>query len=73
MKLQVQERLPDKSNKMGVDGRLRCHRCGSTMVYEKYYGFEEQFWGWRCIWCGNIVDQVILENRESMAVGAPRL
>jgi hypothetical protein len=43
------------------------------MVYEKYYGFEEQFWGWRCIWCGNIVDQIILENRGSMAVGALRL
>ncbi len=68
-----QERLPVKSNKMGLDGRLRCHRCGSIMIYEKYYGFEEQFWGWRCIWCGNIIDQIILENRDSMAVGAPRL
>ena len=45
----------------------------SNGVYEKYYGLEDQFWGWRCIWCGNIIDQIILENRGSMAVGAPRL
>ena len=43
------------------------------MVYEKYYGFEEQFWGWRCIGCGDIVDEIVLENRNSMAVGALRL
>jgi len=23
----------------------------------------ETFWGWRCIHCGEIIDQVILENR----------
>jgi len=70
-------KLPERPlmnfNKMDLDGRLRCHRCGSNMVYEKYYGFEEQFWGWRCIGCGDIVDEIILENRNSMAVGALRL
>jgi hypothetical protein len=57
------ERVPAKSNKIGLEGRMRCHRCGSIMVYEKYYGLEEQFWGWRCICCGDILDQTILENR----------
>jgi len=33
------------------------------MVYEKFYGNCEWFWGWRCVICGEIVDQVILENR----------
>jgi hypothetical protein len=33
------------------------------MVYEKFYGTQEQFFGWRCIQCGEIVDEVILENR----------
>jgi hypothetical protein len=43
------------------------------MVYEKYYGSAEQFYGWRCICCGEIVDQIILENREEMAAGTLRL
>jgi len=34
------------------------------MVYEQFYGSQEHFWGWRCIFCGEIVDDVILENRQ---------
>lgn len=44
---------------------MKCHRCGSVMVYEKFYGPHERFFGWRCILCGEIVDQVILENRQT--------
>jgi hypothetical protein len=33
------------------------------MVYEKFYGRCDCFWGWKCIFCGDIVDQVILENQ----------
>jgi hypothetical protein len=43
---------------------MRCHRCGGKMVYEKFYGEEGQFYGWRCIFCGEIVDKVISENRD---------
>jgi hypothetical protein len=52
---------------------MRCHRCGSIMAYEKYYGPEEQFWGLRCICCGDIVDHIILKNRGALAVPALRL
>jgi len=45
---------------------MKCHRCGGAMVYEKFYGICEFFWGWRCIFCGEIVDQVILENRPNV-------
>ena len=34
------------------------------MTYEKFYGICEYFFGWRCIVCGEIVDQTILENRN---------
>jgi len=34
------------------------------MVYEKFYGYYENFSGWRCVLCGEILDQVILENRQ---------
>jgi len=48
---------------------MKCHRCGSVMVSEIFHGPDEPFWGWRCIQCGEILDEVILENRE---MGADR-
>jgi hypothetical protein len=39
------------------------HRCDGRRVYEKCYGPHEQFFAWRCIFCGEIVDGVMLENR----------
>jgi hypothetical protein len=33
------------------------------MANEKFYGEDGDFFGWRCIVCGEIVDQVILKNR----------
>jgi hypothetical protein len=54
--------------KPGINLRLevvmKCHRCGGIMVFEKFYGACEEFFGWRCVLCGEIVDQVILENRH---------
>ena len=44
---------------------MKCHRCGSVMVYERFYGLDEQFSAWRCVLCGEIIDQVILENRQT--------
>jgi hypothetical protein len=35
------------------------------MVYERFYSLDEPFSGWRCILCGEIFDQVILENRQT--------
>lgn len=33
------------------------------MIFEKFFGHCEHFFGWRCVSCGDIVDQVILQNR----------
>jgi DNA-directed RNA polymerase subunit RPC12/RpoP len=44
---------------------MKCHRCGSVMVYERFYGSGGNFLGWRCIQCGEILDEVILENRQA--------
>jgi hypothetical protein len=52
--------------------RMKCHRCGSVMVYEIFYGLQEYFLGWRCILCGEIIDPVILENRKECAGGHNR-
>ena len=44
---------------------MKCHRWGSVRAYERFYGPDEHFLGWRCILCGEIVDQLILENRRT--------
>jgi hypothetical protein len=54
-----------KRKKLFKGFHMKCHRCGGVMVYERFYGPEEHFSGWRCIMCGEILDQVILENRQT--------
>ena len=39
------------------------------MIYDKFYGHTEDFWGLKCLLCGEIIDPVILENRELMRMG----
>ena len=49
---------------------MKCPRCSSRMTYNKYCGPPpEEFWGWQCIMCGEIIDPVILENRYLMTTG----
>ena len=48
---------------------MKCLRCNSMMIYDKFYGLQEYFWGWKCVSCGEIVDQIILENRQLVRVG----
>jgi hypothetical protein len=38
------------------EGFMNCHRCSGIMVQEKFYGIEELFLGWRCIYCGEVID-----------------
>ena len=45
-------------------GLTKCNRCGGMMVYEKIYYGTEHFWVWKCVYCGEYIDQVILENRQ---------
>ena len=45
---------------------MKCGRCGSAMIWEKFYGPQEHFLGWKCIFCGEIIDYLILENRRSL-------
>ncbi len=47
--------------------KIQC--CMGAVIYDKFYGPREQFWGWKCLTCGEIVDPVILENRQLMRTG----
>lgn len=40
-----------------------CHHCHGNMVYEKVYAENELLFAWKCILCGEYVDDVIMENR----------
>jgi hypothetical protein len=42
---------------------MKCGKCSGIMFQEKYYSQEDSFFAWRCLYCGEIVDEVILENR----------
>jgi DNA-directed RNA polymerase subunit M/transcription elongation factor TFIIS len=42
----------------------KCNRCGSMMFYEKIYYETEHFWVWKCVYCGEYIDPMILENRQ---------
>ena len=42
-----------------------CQRCNGRMAFEKFYGQNNVFFGWRCVMCGDILDPVILLHRLS--------
>ena len=48
---------------------MKCLRCSGVMIYDKFYRLDEYFWGWKCIICGEIVDPVIVENRQLIRTG----
>ena len=51
---------------------MKCPRCSGVMIYDKFYGPHEHFWGWKCLICGEILDPVILENRRLIRTGQER-
>jgi hypothetical protein len=48
---------------------MKCLRCNSIMIFDKFFGPHEHFWGWKCLICGEILDEVILENRLLVRTG----
>jgi len=44
----------------GLLTTTECPRCGGFMVIEPCFDFRVQ----RCVQCGNLVDPVILQNRQ---------
>lgn len=47
---------------------MTCPRCAGLMVEQEFHGLtDDAAWayaGWRCLCCGNIVDEVIACNRS---------
>ncbi len=47
---------------------MKCPKCQASMVRERYHNHEEDSlglscYGWHCIFCGCIMDPVIMINR----------
>ncbi|MDX9821856.1 MAG: hypothetical protein RBT20_07975 [Syntrophales bacterium] len=49
---------------------VKCPRCRNNMTADTFYGTTERFAGWRCLMCGEIIDPVILSNRQMMSAQA---
>ena len=48
---------------MNCQRSMNCPRCGSTMIFKKFFDYGGHSWGWECISCKEIIDQ-IPENRQ---------
>lgn len=51
---------------------MKCPKCQGSMVRERYHNHEEDslslsVYGWHCIFCGCVVDPVIMTNRARMS------
>lgn len=43
---------------------MKCPRCNGMMIYERYQDMLEVFYAWRCVICGEVLDDVVLKNRD---------
>jgi hypothetical protein len=48
---------------------VKCNRCSGVMIHERFFDSNEPFFSWRCLACGEVVDQTILENRDHQSHG----
>jgi hypothetical protein len=53
---------------MNCQRAMNCPRCGSTMIFRKFFDYGGHCWGWECISCKEIIDP-IAENRQWPKVG----
>lgn len=45
---------------------MHCLHCGAIMFYETFYEEDQKLSTWKCILCGEYMDDVILRNRLSL-------
>jgi len=48
---------------------MKCDRCSGMMIHEEFFGPNGPFFSWRCLICGEVVDQTIMENRDYQSHG----
>ena len=52
----------------------KCPKCQGLCFKERYYSVQDNefFYAYRCINCGNIIDEIIMENRNRI-IETPKL
>ncbi len=52
---------------------MQCPRCQGTMVVDHFVDLATsgEIWmpGWRCLMCGEVIDPLILKNRQMSPLG----
>ncbi len=48
---------------------IKCDRCSGIMIQEDFFDTDGPFRSWRCLICGEVVDQTIKENRDHQSRG----
>ena len=43
---------------------MNCPKCRGLMLFERFQFTTEISYSWKCVICGEIIDDVILKNRE---------
>ena len=43
---------------MNCQHSMNCPRCGSTMIFKKFIDYGGHSWGWECVFCKEIIDQI---------------
>ena len=55
---------------------MNCTRCNGVMALERFCDLYDEtgelcFMGWRCITCGEVIDPVIVRNRQQRRSAEP--
>lgn len=64
----VRRRVP--RSKFDAQETHICPRCNAFLIRERFYGMYAHIWVWRCIKCGEIIDDVVLYNRRLLKKAA---
>ena len=67
----IKEKIMMRRRKSVKKNGVSCQRCNGRMAFEKFYGPNSYFFGWRCVICGDILDPVILLHRLSRDAKLP--
>ena len=35
---------------------INCRRCGSAMIFKKFFDYGGHSWGWECVFCKEVID-----------------
>ncbi len=57
---------------------MKCPRCGGLMNFEEFISASADslpwnYEGWRCVYCGEVVDPLVIMNRSMSKVSGEKI